>query len=94
MDEEKLESKIKKAITKKAIGYQAKEVVEEYQNDERGLTLTKKRVTKKHYPPDTQAAKMLLEGLDQTELKNLSEEDLLKEKQRLINSLAKLTNLN
>ena len=30
MDEEKLESKIKKAITKKAIGYQAKEVVEEY----------------------------------------------------------------
>ena len=47
MDEEKLESKIKKAITKKAIGYQAKEVVEEYQNDERGLTLTKKRVTKK-----------------------------------------------
>lgn len=91
MEDEKLQSKIKKAMTKKAIGYQAKEVVEEYQNDENGLILTKKRVTKKHYPPDTQAAKMLLEGLEQTELTKLSEDELLKEKQRLINSLEKLT---
>lgn len=28
------------------------------------MTLTKKRVSKKHYPPDTQAAKMLLDVLD------------------------------
>lgn len=91
MEDEKLQSKIKKAMTKKAVGYQAKEVVEEYQNDENGLILTKKRVTKKHYPPDTQAAKMLLEGLEQTELTKLSEDELLKEKQRLINSLEKLT---
>ena len=90
MEDEKLQSKIKKAMTKKAVGYQAKEVVEEYQNDENGLILTKKRVTKKHYPPDTQAAKMLLEGLEQTELTKLSEDELLKEKQRLINSLEKL----
>ena len=94
MDEEKLQSKIKKAITKKAVGYQAKEIVEEYQKDQNGLTLTKKRITKKHYPPDTQAAKMLLEELGQTELTMMSEDELLKEKQRLIDSLAKLTNLN
>lgn len=28
------------------------------------MTLTKKRVSKKHYPPDTQAAKMLLDVID------------------------------
>lgn len=83
-----IEEKIKKALTKKAVGYDVKEVVEEYQDDEGTLKLTKKRVTKKHFPPDTQAAKMVIEGfLGSDALENLTDEQLEAEKIRLINSL-------
>lgn len=48
------------------------------------MTLTKKRVSKKHYPPDTQAAKMLLDVLDGgTDLK-MSDEEIKAQMLRLI----------
>lgn len=83
------EIKIKNALTKKAVGYSAKEVVEEYQDDgEGGMKLTKRRVTKKHVPPDTIAAKMVLESfaLDNA-LVNFTDEQLESEKLRLLNLL-------
>ena len=83
-----IEQKIKQALTKKAVGYSAKEVVEEYQDDDGVLKLTKKRVTKKHVPPDTQAAKMVIEGfLCQDTLENMTDEQLENEKIRLIKTL-------
>ena len=48
-------------ITKKAKGYCVNEVVEEYVMDEEGLKMTKKKVTKKHIPPDIAAAKLMVD---------------------------------
>ena len=56
------EEKIKKALLKKALGYNADEVIEEYSFDEEGqIKLSKKKVTKKHYSPDISAMKVLFE---------------------------------
>ena len=71
-----IEEKIKRAIAKKAVGYSAKEVVEEYQDDDGVLKLTRRKVTKKHVPPDTQAAKMVMEGFALTSVENMTDEEL------------------
>ena len=82
-----IEKKIKKALTKKAVGYDAKEVVEEYQDDEGVLRLTKKKVTKKHVPPDPTAARIILSGMEALPVENMTDEELEAEKIRLINLL-------
>lgn len=66
-DSEKLE----KSLFKKAIGYSVDEVVEEYVNEENEMRLVKKKVTKKHIPPDISAARALLEKCAENELTNL-----------------------
>ena len=88
-----IEQKIKQALTKKAVGYSAKEVVEEYQDEDGVMKLTKKRVTKKHVPPDTQAAKMVIEEfLSADDYAEMTDEQLETEKQRLINALKENNN--
>ncbi|MBO4572905.1 MAG: hypothetical protein J5762_03985 [Clostridia bacterium] len=89
-----IEEKIKRAIAKKAVGYSAKEVVEEYQDDDGVLKLTRRKVTKKHVPPDTQAAKMVMEGFAPNPVENMTDEELEAEKQRLLNSLKENQNEN
>ena len=79
--------KIKKALTKKAVGYETKEIVEEYQEDEGVLKLTKKRITKKHVPPDTQAARIVLGSIDEKPVEDMTDEELEAERLRLINLL-------
>ena len=85
---EKIDSaKFKTALIKKALGYDATEVVEEYVSDQEGeVKLTKKKVTKKNVPPDLTALKMLL---DQTEIdvKVMTDEQLEEEKNRLLQLL-------
>lgn len=82
-----INEEIKKAIIKKAKGYDTKEVVEEYQGEEGNMVLTKKKVTKKHVPPDTQAVKMLMDLNEEISVKNLSDEELKAEKIRLLKLL-------
>ncbi len=83
-----LEKKIKNALAKKAVGYESKEVVEEYQEEDGTLKLTKKKVTKKHVPPDYQAAKIILDEIHMNKpLKALTDEELEKEKLRLLKLL-------
>ncbi|MGN0818993.1 MAG: hypothetical protein ACI4M6_01160 [Christensenellaceae bacterium] len=89
-----IDEKIKKAILKKATGYEVSETVEEYQDTDGGLVLTKKKVTKKHVPPDTQAVKILLELTDERDLKTMTEEELESEKQRLLKILKEFENEN
>jgi len=90
-----IEQKIKQALTKKAVGYSAKEVVEEYQDEDGIMKLTKKKVTKKHVPPDTTAAKLVMEGFkDELNLELLTDEQLEAEKQRLLNALKEDNNEN
>lgn len=84
MDEE---DKIKKALIKKALGYNANETVEEYVVDEEGnKKLSKKKVTKKHFSPDISAVKVLLERYFQTfedKVSSMSDDQLKSEKLRL-----------
>lgn len=74
--------KIKGALLERALGYDADEVVEEYGFSEGEAVLVKRKVTKKRVPPDIQAAKMLLDGAPL--LTALSDEELQKEKERLL----------
>ena len=66
----------------RALGYDADEVVEEYGFSEGEAVLVKRKVTRKRVPPDIQAAKMLLDGTPP--LTSLSDEQLQKEKERLL----------
>lgn len=81
------EDKIKKALLKKALGYNQNEVIEEYTFDDAGSpVLAKKKVTKKHYSPDISAVKMLLERYYKTyeeEVLAMSDDDLTSEVKRL-----------
>ena len=81
------EDKIKKALMKKALGYDANDIVEEYVIDEDGVTkLSKKKITKKHYSPDISAVKVLLERYYKTyeeKVLDMTDESLQKEKTRL-----------
>ena len=87
------EKEIKNALYKKAIGYEANEVVEEFVLDEGGdYKLSKRKVTKKHISPDLTAVKMLLEKIEsKTEIySDMSDEELMREKLRLLEILEKL----
>ena len=89
--EEFNEKKLKKALIKRALGYDADEVVEEYSCDDEGTPkLSKKKVTKKHYAPDISAMKILIErygNLSKEEIELMSDEELKEERNRLIRLL-------
>ena len=93
MQKEKLPSEkiIEDALLKKALGYEAKEVVEEYVIDESGESkLSKKKITKKHISPDISAAKVLLEhftNVEENKYEQMSLDELRQEKLKLIKLL-------
>ncbi len=72
------------AVHKRACGYCATEVVEEYAVVDGALELVKRKVTTKDVPPDMTAAKMIF---DSGGLSDLSDEQLEIEKQRLLKTL-------
>ena len=83
--------KLKEALVKKAVGYVAKEWVDELAVDkETGeMTVVKRKVTKKQVPPDLTAAKLLFEitGEKQFDLVSMSDDDLQNERQKLLDIL-------
>lgn len=87
----KITSALQDALLKKAMGYDSSETVEEYSNSDNELTLTKKKVTIKHIPPDTTALKALLELCEvqnkEDDLVQLSDQELEQEKQRILKEL-------
>ena len=79
--------KLKDALIKKALGYDAEEVIEEYATDKDGVVfLSKKKVTIKNVPPDISAIKMLLEE-NVEPLSTMTDDELEQEKQRLLGLL-------
>ena len=81
-----IDGDINSALLKKALGFDAKEIVEEYALDSEGeVKLSKKKVTTKCVPPDVSALKMLMDLA--APLSSLSDEELETEKQRLLNIL-------
>ena len=87
------EDKIKKALLKKALGYNVDEVVEEYSYDQDGEPkLSKKKVSTKHYSPDISAVKLLLERYYRTyedKVISMSDEELTQEEERLLKLIEK-----
>lgn len=82
---------VKTALLKKAMGYDASEITEEYSVGENGeVSLSKRKVIKKNVPPDVAAIKYLLEceGGIEKPLKDMTDEELLAEKERLLRELA------
>lgn len=75
---------IMEAVVKRAMGYEARETVEEYAMVDGSLELVKRRVTVKDVPPDISAAKMLFDDAD---YKDFSDEQLEAEKKRLLAEL-------
>ena len=74
------------SLYKKAVGYTVKEVTEEYGGE--GGDLLKRKVSKKHIPPDITAIKTYIElNKDNNDLANYSDEQLEQIKQRLISEL-------
>lgn len=73
-----------KALYKKAIGYTTEESVEEYtKSQDEELVLSKKKVTQKDVPPDINALKIVL-SLKTEDYAKLSDEELEKERLRLL----------
>ena len=80
------------AVKKKAEGYKTEECVEEYGVNEGQLTLCKRKVTLKEVPPDVSALKMLMEISGGDEYETMSEDELQKEKERLLKLLKEKEN--
>jgi hypothetical protein len=70
-----------KLLRKKAQGYKINEVVEEYINDQDGLKLVKRKVTKKYIPPDISAAKLLLDL--EPNISGMTDQEIMEEIERL-----------
>ena len=80
MDDEK----ILNAVRKVALGFSLEEITEEYGVEDGELKLVKRRETHKDIPPDLKAVKILMEEKDYS---TLSDEELEREKNRLLKQL-------
>lgn len=87
MKSEMERKKLEKALMDKALGFTAKEVVEEYGFSGDDFVLQKRKTSTKSYPPDLSALQMLLEREGDNEFYNMTDEELEKEKQKLLNKL-------
>lgn len=91
MKEKTTNKKVEKALIKKALGYDAVEIVEEYVNNEGEIVLLKKKVTTKNVPPDVSALKLVLDS-GKGDVKGMTDSELEDEKNRLLLTLAKMQN--
>ena len=91
MKKKKITNLLKEALLKKALGYISTETIEEYCNTDDGMVLQKKKVTSKDIPPDIASFKALSE-LDselKDDIQSMTDEELEKEKQRILKLLKK-----
>lgn len=79
-----MNEKLKKAITKCALGCSVSETVEEYSMEDGKMTLVKKKKNKKEIPPDLRAVQMLL-GEDVAP--DWDDETLERERRRLLEEI-------
>ena len=86
MDIDRETERARKAMKKLALGYDLLEVTEEYVVDyeTKVVELQKKKVVTKQMPPDIEAYRMLY---GQTLYDNLTDEELEREKERLLRQL-------
>lgn len=92
MKKKNKEEIVENALIKKATGYDADEIIEEfvYDKDENKTVLVKRKKSTKHFSPDVTAIKILLSyytNQNFDSLESLSDEELLKERDRLLEEL-------
>ena len=80
------EKKLSDALMKVALGFQVAEVTEEYAEVDGQLKLLKRKKTKKDVPPDLKAVQILL-GECVGGVEGMTDEELEKEKARLLDLL-------
>lgn len=85
--EKNKETQISEALLKVALGFQVAEVTEEYAEVDGALKLTKRKRTKKDVPPDLKAVQLLLAETGGTGYATMSDEELVKERERLLAEL-------
>jgi len=78
--------KLIEALWKKAVGYDIEEVVDEYGYENGRQVQLKQKVNKKGIAPDLAAIKLLMESIDD-EYDSMTEDELIKERDRLIGLL-------
>ena len=87
--------KITQALVKKAIGFDTVETVEEFSENDGEIKLLKRKVTTKSVPPDVSAVKLLIEmQTEERDITDLTDEELEKERLRLIKILEDKRNDN
>lgn len=59
-----MEEEVKNALKKCAVGFGAKEIVEEFSEVDGELKLVKRKVVNREIPPDIKAVKMLMQEVD------------------------------
>lgn len=81
--------KIDDALFNRAIGFTKDEVTEEYSMVEDKLTLIKKKLNSKYYPPELKAIEMVIDkyGLNNNMYEKYSLSELEEEKEKLIKLL-------
>lgn len=97
MKQNNYEKKALKALIKKAIGYDAEEITEEFSYENNNQLLSKKKVVSKHFPPDVSAIKILLTYYGNKtfgELESMTDEELIKERDTLLLLLDKNNSQN
>ena len=88
---EDLVEQLFEAVKRKAIGYTTTENVEEYSLVDGELSIVKRKITQKEVPPDIAAVKFLIdENIDS--YSEMTEDELLSEKNRLLNLLKEAEN--
>ncbi|MDR1093529.1 MAG: hypothetical protein LBL66_05210 [Clostridiales bacterium] len=78
--------KLKDVFLKRALGFYSEDVTEEYENDETGERLVKRKVNRKFNLPDLSALRELL-GKEAAGLAEMSDAELERERERLISEL-------
>ena len=89
--EEDLLDTLSRAVKKKALGYVSVETVEEYACTDGEMVLQKRKVKKTDVAPDVSAVKLMLEISALSE-DDMTEEEVKKEKERLIRLLTEVEN--
>lgn len=85
-----MDKDIENALKKRAIGYETTEITEEYSSSDEGeIRMVKRKIVSKNVPPDVSAVKLLFDNASTDDITQMTDEELEKEKIRLLNILLK-----
>lgn len=85
-----MDKDIENALKKRAIGYETTEITEEYSSSDEGeIRMVKRKIVSKNVPPDVSAVKLLFDNASTDDVTQMTDEELEKEKIRLLNILLK-----